>query len=170
MVKQLIYTNFYTTMDIFQPETTPTTEERLNALERKFLMHNHADGFTQPVWLGKISQGSAYTIIPTTAGVLGEAVSNGSALCIKSDGKIYKASALTQAEVDGFIGIATCNGVAGETANFISFGYKTDYSGLTPGTVYYLSDTPGVLSTTPGTISKKVAIVFSPTTLFIKNF
>jgi len=100
----------------------------------------------------------------------GEGVSNGDALYIKSDGKIWKASASTQAEVDGFVGVANRNGIAGETADFISYGYKTDYSGLTPGTVYYLSDTAGSLATSHGTITKKVAVAFSSTILLIKHF
>jgi len=157
-------------MNIIQPQESNDLETRLTDLEKKFLIHNHADGFTQPVWVGKTNQGSANIVIPTTAGVLGEAVSNGSALYIKSDGKIWKASAQTQAEVDGFVGISNRNGIAGETADFISYGYKTDYSGLTPGQVYYLSDTAGVLATSAGTISKKVGVVFSSTTLLIKHF
>lgn len=157
-------------MDIIKPQEGNNIEDRLGKLEKNFLMHNHADGITQPVWVGKINQGAANIVIPTTSGVLGEAVSNGSALYIKSDGKIWKASAQTQAEVDGYVGVSSRNGIAGETSDFISFGYKTDYSGLTPGQVYYLSNTAGVLATAAGTISKKVAVVFSSTTLLIKNF
>jgi len=156
-------------MDIFQPDTTESIEDRLTSLEKRFLMHNHADGITQPVFVGKTNQGTANIVIPTTAGILGENVSNGDALYIKSDGKIYKCSSQTQAEVDGFVGIANRDGIAGETSDFVVYGTKTDYSGLTPGTVYYLSDTPGKLSTSAGTIEKKVAIAFSENALLIKN-
>jgi len=157
-------------MDLIQPQEGSDSENRLTRLEKNFTVHNHADGITQPVWVGKTNQGAANIIIPTTSGVLGEAVSNGSALYIKSDGKIWKASAATQAEVDGFVGVSNRNGIAGETADFISYGYKSDYSGLTPGQVYYLSNSAGVLATSAGTISKKVAVVFSATTLLLKHF
>jgi len=141
--------------------------ERLEKLEKQFRWHNHADGYTQPVFLPTVSAGTANIIQPIVGGILGENVSNGSALMVKSDGKIYKADATTQANADAFIGIADRDGIAGENAIFISCGFKTDYTGLTPGTVYYLTNTPGVIGTSPGTVSRKVAVAISSTTLMI---
>lgn len=43
------------------------------------------------------------------------------------------------------------------------------FTGLTPGADYYLSDTRGQISTTPGTTSVKIGVAVSETQLFIKN-
>lgn len=142
-------------------------EDRLSNLEKRFKWHNHADGYTQPVFLSQTTQGTSYHLTPPVPGILGENVSNGNALMVKSDGKIYKADATTQANCDAFVGIATADGVAGERAVYISIGFKNDYTGLTPGTVYYLTNIPGVIGTSPGSYTRKVAIALNSTTLMI---
>ena len=294
-------------------------DERLTKLEKRFTFHNHADGYTQPVWVGKVNQGSANIVIPPSGGVLGEDVHNGDALRmgmtnapkinqllynagvdveyasgdyvkqsfttglalpltkirvyfsnsstdfsftvtlelydssfstilasadatlgtsvsdvpldfifspaynvesntlywmkiylnttsntaqilyynnggIYSGGElyriangnledigdakmsiffqedasaIYKASSATQDEVDRYIGIANQDGLTGEDANFVCIGFKTDYSGLTTGSAYYLTDTPGVIGTTPGTITQRIGYAYSDTILGI---
>ncbi|MEM3609348.1 MAG: hypothetical protein QW076_00355 [Candidatus Anstonellales archaeon] len=142
-------------------------EEKLNDLEKKFKWHNHADGYSQPVFLPTTTQGTAYNITPPVPGILGENVSNGNALAVRSDGKIYKADSTSQANCDAFVGIANADGIAGESAVYITAGFKTDYNGLTPGTVYYLTNTPGVIGTSPGSYTRKIAIAINPTTLMI---
>lgn len=142
-------------------------QERLSNLEKQFKWHNHADGYSQPVFTPQLVAGTANVIQPIYGGILGENVTNGAALMVKSDGKIYKADATSQANADAFVGIAIQDCVAGENALFISCGFKTDYTGLIPGTVYYLTNTPGVIGTSPGAVTKKVAVAISPTTLMI---
>jgi len=38
---------------------------------------------------------------------------------------------------------------------------------LTEGSSYYVSNTPGEISTTPGTVTKKVGVALSPSVLII---
>jgi len=59
-------------MELIQPQQAGNLEDRLTSLEKKFTTHNHADGKTQPVWIGQTNQGAANIIIPTSSGVLGE--------------------------------------------------------------------------------------------------
>ena len=67
-------------MEIITPEGSSDFEERLDKLERQFRLHNHADGITQPVFVGKVNQGACNLLIPPSGGVLGEGVNNGDAL------------------------------------------------------------------------------------------
>ena len=144
--------------------------DKLAALEKKFTWHNHADGYTQPVFLGQLSQGTSNQLQPIAGGTLGEAISNGDALMVSSaDGKIYKANSTSQANCDRFIGIAIQTQAQGETALYISSGFKTDYTNLTAGAVYYLTNSNGVISTSPGSYTKRVGIAVSATTLLIIN-
>ena len=145
-------------------------EEILSSLEKKFKWHNHADGYTQPVFLGQLTEGTSNKTQPIAGGTLGEAVSNGDALMISgADGKIYKANATSQSNCDRFIGIAIQTQASGETALYISSGFKTDYTNLTAGAVYYLTNSNGVISTSPGSYTKRVGIAVSATTLLIIN-
>lgn len=85
-------------------------------------------------------------------------------------GNVYKASAAVNNEyVTGFIGFVIGSFSAGQTATILIVGQTTNLSGLTVGSAYYLSDTSGAISTTPGTVSKKVGISLSATSLLILN-
>lgn len=85
-------------------------------------------------------------------------------------GNVYKASAAVNNEyVTGFIGFVIGSFSAGQTATILIVGQTTNLAGLTVGSAYYLSDTSGAISTTPGTVSKKVGISLSTTSLLILN-
>ena len=308
-------------MEIITPEGSSDFEERLDKLERQFRLHNHADGITQPVFVGKVNQGASNLLIPPSGGVLGEGVNNGDALrmgmdyaprvgqllgldkvncnndpnnfyyqtfkdiqsfplkaitvwitnpsgssgtlnvdlCSDNDGslgstltytggfafspnittptpltlffptpytiaanttywlrfrcanvviaelyyqssnpyldgkfmndnfteigdikmilyfgetigQIYKCAALSEDETNAFIGIANKDGLTGENVDMIAAGFKTDYSGLTAGSVYYLTNSRGIIGTTAGLYTKKVAYAYNSTTLGINLF
>ena len=302
-------------MEIITPEGSSDFEERLDKLERQFRLHNHADGITQPVFVGKVNQGASNLLIPPSGGVLGEGVNNGDALRmgmtrapritqlssnatqvvdsdkpayqtfkyslslpltgitlwitnpdptitgtlivdlysdnggsigsllastysvditssgfyslwfssphtidanttywlklrenywtvnfhyqnsnVYSDGKfmnkdfteigdikmilyfnetigqIYKCAALSEDETNAFIGIANKDGLTGENVDMVAAGFKTDYSGLTAGSVYYLTNSRGIIGTSPGMYTKKVAYAYNSTTLGINLF
>lgn len=81
---------------------------------------------------------------------LGEAVTRGDVVGVKTDGKGYKACAATGAtNVQPAVGIAEVAGAIGDWINVKHSG-KVFVTGLTPGLVY-LSDTAGKISQTPGT-------------------
>ena len=50
---------------------------------------------------------------------------------------------------------------ANSWGEFILGGYNPYISGLTPGTLYYMSNTSGAISTTAGTVSQKIGIALS---------
>lgn len=49
-------------------------------------------------------------------------------------------------------------------------GICTGISGMTPGTAYYLSDTPGTISAAAGTNPQRLGIALDSTTLLIQSF
>jgi hypothetical protein len=64
-----------------------------------------------------------------------------------------------------------CSTVAGVTAGqfgeVMLGGLCTAIGGLTAGTVYYNGNTPGSVSSTPGTVSQKVGYALGPTYLIV---
>lgn len=87
-------------------------------------------------------------------------------------GYLKKASASTtfpyySTTYQNFVGFASNTVAAGGTVNVVNFPVFNGLSGLTTSSVYYLSNTPGAISTTPGTTSKKVGIALSATKLLI---
>lgn len=84
-------------------------------------------------------------------------------------GKLYKCSAITQAQINKLIGVVSEPVNAGATVNGIISGTKTDYTSLTAGAVYYLSNTRGTISTSAGTVSKIVGRALTQTILLINQ-
>jgi len=83
-------------------------------------------------------------------------------------GKIYLADAASagNAKPIGFADEAITNGNSG---NVNIGGVDDNQSGLTPATVYYLSDTPGAIGTSAGSTSVKVGFALSATELLISE-
>lgn len=70
---------------------------------------------------------------------------------------------------DAFLGFAASPITANTLGTFITNGVATGFSGLTPGSQYYLNDTPGTVGKSPGTNTRKVGIAVSATTMLITN-
>jgi hypothetical protein len=70
----------------------------------------------------------------------GESISAGQAVYVASTGFVYKASSLTRDQAS-VIGIAIDSGAAGDLIRVNPDGVYSDYSGLTPGELQYLSVT-----------------------------
>lgn len=90
----------------------------------------------------------------------GETVAAGNIVYLKAaDGRWWKADAdLTATIYDVQLGIAQGAGTAGNaiTGGVLIEGYDTNQSGLTTGTVYYVSNTAGGISSSAGTNTKVV--------------
>ena len=85
-------------------------------------------------------------------------------------GKLYQCSALyPNSRTIGFVGFATESKTAGNSTAFQVNNVFSNLTGLTAGIPYYLSDTYGAISSSPGTNSKKVGLSLSATSLLIKN-
>lgn len=83
------------------------------------------------------------------------------------EGRVYLASGAAAGTANTFIGFNKDVFGAGEQASIRVAGKIDGFTGLTIGALYYLSDTYGAISTTPGTVSKKVGVATSATELLI---
>lgn len=117
---------------------------------------------------GKFVQGAASVIVQKRT--TGEAYSANDALYLKkSDGRVYKATAAASDEkIFNFIGFAkeAATGAA-ETKEVYESGYIPGFSGLTAGSWYYVTDTAGSISTTPGTYFKRIGLAMSATEIYL---
>lgn len=68
-----------------------------------------------------------------------------------------------------FLGFARSGVSAGSSVVVQITGIVTGLSGLTTGAEYYLNDTNGTIGTSAGTVSRKVGVALSSTTLLITN-
>lgn len=92
-------------------------------------------------------------------------------------GIIYLATALTAAQATAFIGFNQSdvelvgNAVLkiGEQVTVQIQGQCKGFTGLTTGSTYFLSDTYGAIGTSAGTVTRKVGIATSATTLLLTN-
>ena len=83
------------------------------------------------------------------------------------DGEIYKTDANDTSGKLEFIGFAITNSTDGDPITVQTKGIIDGFSGLTIGARYYLSDTPGEISESEGTISVMIGIAISATKLII---
>lgn len=100
----------------------------------------------------------------------GEAISVGHGVYVKnSDGKYYKTLGTGDEPTYSYRGVAlTATTGADESFAFAPPGHTVTTSGLTPGP-YYISDTAGVLTTTPGTREARVGWADSATRLIVER-
>lgn len=83
--------------------------------------------------------------------------------------KIYKACSLfNSGRANGFIGFAKAAITSGNTGTVVVSGVVAN-TGLTSGATYYLSDTPGAVSASAGTVSRKIGKALSTTSILIKH-
>lgn len=68
-----------------------------------------------------------------------------------------------------FLGFATTSASVTQTVYIKTDGYVSGLSGLSTNSLYYLSNTKGVVATSAGTNSKKIGIALSATTLLMKD-
>lgn len=90
-------------------------------------------------------------------------------LLVYGNGKVYKCDARNATNVGRFIGFCFTNTTAGNQAPIEISGQTSTQTGMTASSPYYLSDTRGSISTTPGTVSKKIGLALSSTKLLILN-
>ena len=88
---------------------------------------------------------------------------------ISIPGRVYKASALSTATSDTFIGFALSAITKGTAGNINITGIISGFSSLTLGGFYYLSDTYGAIATAHGTVTRKVGFAITATDFVITN-
>lgn len=108
----------------------------------------------------------------TLAGTAGETVAAGNIVYFKAaDGRWWKADADAAATSENLIlGVAQGSGTAGNaiSGGVLIQGRDTNQSGMTPGAIYYLSDTAGAISATPGTKEVTLGNANSATDLYFQ--
>lgn len=82
---------------------------------------------------------------------------------------VSSADASFASTADTFIGFANSTVTDAQTVVVTIAGSKTGLSGLSAGALYYLSNTTGAISTSAGTVTRKVGIAVSTTELLITN-
>jgi hypothetical protein len=100
--------------------------------------------------------------------IAGQAIFAGDALYIASaDGKAYRAESNAAGEkVENFIGFASTAAAIGANVAVKTGPTIDGLSGLSPGSVYYLSS-PGAISTIPGFIHKPAGVATGATSLYM---
>jgi hypothetical protein len=68
-----------------------------------------------------------------------------------------------------FVGIASSTVTQGNSVSVISKALAPGFSSLTPLATYFLSNTPGAISTTAGTNTKRIGIATNTTTILLKD-
>lgn len=86
-------------------------------------------------------------------------------------GQVCKTTAgnTSRARNQSFIGFATTSATANNSARIAISGEATGLSGITTGAFYYLSNTLGAIASSAGTVSRKIGIGTSTTTVLITN-
>jgi hypothetical protein len=84
-------------------------------------------------------------------------------------GRVYRTSATNRLYSDGFIGFASATTTAGSSGNVIVGGIANSVTALAVGRSYYLANSSGTLSSAAGTVTRKVGIAVSTSSLNITN-
>lgn len=110
----------------------------------------------------------------TQAYIAGESIDATSvplAVYLKStDGRVYKTSSAEATTTFTFIGFAQSgqSKTAGQSINIQHAGIVSGFTGMTTGSIYFVS-TAGTVSSTAGTVTYKIGKAVSPTTLLIEK-
>lgn len=129
---------------------------------------NNQDLATKGYVLGVVSGGTVTTNALIESGTAGETISAGNVVYLKAaDGRWYKSDADITATVDSIqLGIAEGSGTSGSpvSGGVLRRGVDTNQSGGTAGGLGYISNTPGNVATSAGTIPRVIGNFLSTTT------
>lgn len=81
----------------------------------------------------------------------------------------FNANASATGTANGYIGFAATTVTTGNAISVETTGIDANQSGLTTGTQYYLGNTAGTVSTSAGSVTRKVGISLSTTKMLIEN-
>ena len=90
----------------------------------------------------------------------------GDAVYVSTANTVARASAINPAKMPA-IGFVLSKPTT-TICKILTDGALTGFTGLTPGATYYVSDTPGQISTTPGTQEQEVGVAYNTTTLVVE--
>jgi len=136
------------------PSTTPTNDDQVAS--KKYIDDTLSAGNTN---LNRL----------TVAATAGETVSAGDIVYFDETDKEWKKAAATFVEPQNYkLGIAQGSGTDGNTISngVLLQGYDTNQSGLSAGTLYYLSDTAGAVTSTAGTNQFELGFAYDATDFY----
>ena len=87
---------------------------------------------------------------------------------LPADGEVYAVDANSSGELK-FFGFAISNSTDGNSIKVKIAGVVSGFTSLTKGSIYYVSDTSGTISTTVGTVGIPVGLAVSATEILIQN-
>lgn len=124
--------------------------------------------FATKAYVDSIVAGTVNYDRQTVSGTAGENVTAGQIVYFKtSDQKWWKTDADAAATAQGVkIGIAQGNILANASGTFLIGGLDSNQTGLSAGSIYFLSGTAASLATTPGTFRRFVGVAVSTTSIF----
>lgn len=157
--------NSYSDVDLTTANTNPIVLDAagratifLDALSYKFVFASPTDTDppTTPIWtVDNVSAVPSSGVNVDVAGVAGETITNGDVVYLENGdigtaGRWYLTSNFTMAESAGAakLGVALNDATVGEDLTVRTAGRVTTGAAVTPGTIYYLSDTDGALEAT----------------------
>lgn len=89
---------------------------------------------------------------------------------ITEAGKIYSSDATFNNDfANNFVGFARADTLLGNSGSVTVGGVDDSQGALTPGVTYFLSNTPGLISTSAGSQSRKVGLSLSASEILIKH-
>lgn len=135
------------------------------------LVPTAAADFATKSYVDSVVGGLTVTDQLLITGVAGETLALGNAVYLKTaDQRWWKADAsATNTSVGVQIGFADSVATAGTAVNILIQGYEKNLSGLSAGSDYFLTNTPGTISTTAGTNRVLIANAVSATLLLVES-
>lgn len=120
-------------------------------------------------YVDSVAGGIAITAQIITLGTAGEALTIGQSVYQKvSDGKWYKTDATDATKADGVeLGVAQSSVSANASVYIVQHGIDANQSGLTAGTLYYLGNTSGSISSSAGSTSVLLGQARTTTQLYV---
>ncbi len=114
------------------------------------------------------ASGNAYTLTNNGTAVFATDAPTTLAVAASVSGRVFKASASNSTSART-LGFTLASAVQGDTVTIVVTGSMGGFTGLVPGTQYYLSNTAGSYAATAGTVSQKVGLAISTTEMVIMN-
>lgn len=129
------------------------------------------DQFATKKYVDDTATGTTNVDQLVVGGTAGETLVAGNAVYLKTaDQRWWKTDATSSSSSVGVeLGFVESGGTAGNPVNILIAGYEKNLTLLTPGSDYFLTNTPGTISTTAGTNRVFVGNAITATVLLLEN-
>lgn len=137
-------------------------------LKDGILIPTSSEQFATKQYVDNTATGTTHVDQVVIGSTAGETLAPGDLVYLKNDGKWWKTDADTAATIDGVeLGFAQTAASADAIVNVLTQGIDKNQTSLTPGAVYYASNTPGTITASPGTNEKAIGTAISATEILL---